>query len=416
MKSTFPRQRVVLLTMLYCFAAALVCGVWSTRSFGSSSVTYESDASLLSSSEIWRAGARSLTSTKEKVDDEELLNLDMDVPGGDLQSSLPQLYHTPEVFALNYKEMSENLRVFIYPNTDNASYEYDVTSDAPVSGSGSDVRFVNLLAKTANVFVTKDPEEAHLFYLPVSFDALITKLGPDGAGQHLREYLQAVRDSFTFWDRSLGADHFYLSTGAYEYVNHRNNLEFTKNAIQVASSPLQPQQFFYPHKDIALPSYRSAGYQSSESQRSHLAHVGNLQSPTPSEWGTDDAFQFESAGSDVHAKFCVMDSVRSVVDALRAGCVPVLVSDSLFYDLPFQDILNWHEFAVVIGTSEMANLKTVLTTMPDGKYEKMQYLGRQASKHMEWNDPPAAYDAFHMSLFQLWMRRHSVKYARRSDS
>lgn len=108
--------------------------------------------------------------------------------------------------------------------------------------------------------------------------------------------------------------------------------------------------------------------------------------------------------------------MRSVVDALRVGCVPVLVLDTLLYDLPFQDILNWREFALVTGASEISHLKKMLTSMPAEEYERMQYLGLQASKHMQWNDPPAEYDAFHMTLFQLWMRRHSVKYARRSDS
>jgi len=112
----------------------------------------------------------------------------------------------------------------------------------------------------------------------------------------------------------------------------------------------------------------------------------------------------------------VTDSLRNVVDALRAGCVPVLLSDTLFYDLPFQDILKWHEFAVVMGASEMGRVKEVMTSMPAGEYKRMQYLGMQASLHMQWNDPPKAYDAFHMTMFELWVRRHSVKYARRTES
>lgn len=422
---SYPRQKVILVALLYCCAAALICGVWSAR-YGLSAAVEDPN---LSPSEIWRAGARSLTSTEEIQSTEEAQaneeTQDTEEPDQDLdlQSSLPQLYHTPQVFALNYKDMIENLRVFIYPNSQNATYEFDVTGDTPVpvdSDSQSEVLFFNLLAKRPNAFVTKDPEEAHLFFLPLSFTAMLTNLGPAAVGVHLRHYLQSIRYSFPFWDRALGSDHFYLTTGAYESYNHRNNLEFNKNAIQVARSPLEPQQFFYPHKDIALPSHQqSPNNHLTPERRSHLAYVGIPRSFTPSEWESDSDFFLESRDGSAQladAKFCVTDSMRHVVDALRAGCVPVLVSDSLFYDLPFQDVLNWHQFAVVIGTSEMASLKTVLTSMPETTYQKMQYLGQQASKHMEWHDPPAPYDAFHMTLFQLWMRRHSVKYGRRAEA
>lgn len=184
------------------------------------------------------AGARSMT---------EVLNL---------KRSLPHLYHTPEIFLLNYKEMSENLKVFIYPNSPNASYEYDVWSGAPTAkGAGSEIHFLNALTRKEDSFVTNSEEEAHLFFMPVSFDVMVSKLGPEGVGNHLRNYVQFVRDRFPFWDRALGSDHFYLATKAYEILNVRNNLEFSKNAIQVACSPLPQQQFFFPHKDIALPSY-----------------------------------------------------------------------------------------------------------------------------------------------------------------
>lgn len=258
MKS-FPTQRLLLLTLLYCCAAALISGVCSTRVASESLLVSPS----FSTAETWTATARPLTSA-EKIETTGVTEVTdetpIDEPQADpelikLQCSLPQLYHTPEVFALNYKEMIENLKVFIYPNSQNMSYEYDVTSEKKsLEGKGLELQFLNLL--TTSDFVTKAPEEAHLFFLPLSFTALVAKLGPRGVGHHLRHYLQDIRENFTFWDRSLGSDHFYFATEGYEPFNHRNNLEFTKNAIQVARSPLPPLQFFYPHKDIALPSYQ----------------------------------------------------------------------------------------------------------------------------------------------------------------
>lgn len=44
----------------------------------------------------------------------------------------------------------------------------------------------------------------------------------------------------------------------------------------------------------------------------------------------------------------------------------------------------------------------------------MQYLGHEARKHLEWNNPPVPYDAFYMTLLELWERRHSIKCGRRN--
>lgn len=436
------KQRVIVLALLYVCAAALICGVWSTafpRRLEESRQTFEKasllvsgddDTAILSSSEIWTAGARSLAST----DDAEPQFSEDDV---DQKRALPQLYHLPEIFALNYDEMAKNLRVYIYPNSQtgskNDSYEYDVENGnqaVPEALEGSEDSttgvFVNLLAKTPHSFLTTDPDAAHLFFLPASIDALHSALGPAGVGNHLRHYIQSIRDRFTFWDRSLGADHFYLASHGYETINHRNNLELSKNAVQVACAPLQPNQAIYPHKDIVIPHYSSLTASPSPS-RSTLAYI-NLdvaQSPLiPQEWTSDSDFVIESDSNLAavliphlaSSKFCVSLSMRNVVDALRHGCVPVIISDSIIYDLPFQDILNWREFSVMIGTEEMADMRNFLSSMDAVSYAKMQYLGLQASKHMQWNDPPAAYDAFHMTMFELWMRRHSVKYARRSET
>jgi hypothetical protein len=442
----FPRkQRVILLTLLYCCAAALmICGVWSMafpRGLAELRHAFDRAADLVSggddtgvlSAEIWTAGARALTSTDDAVSQESAHGAEPQASevGGDLQSSLPLLYHLPQIFALNYQEMAENLRVYTYPNSQtgskNDSYEYIAANEAESQGVDSEesttTGFFNLLARSANRFLTRNPDEAHLFLLPVSIDALHSALGAEGVGNHLRHYVQTIRDNYKFWDRSLGADHFYLASHGFESVNHRNNLELAKNAVQVACSPLGPNQAFYPHKDIVIPHSRAIPAPSAA--RSTLAYV-NLdlaQSPLlPHAWKSDSEFVVEqsdpSPASSVFAssKFCISLSMRNVVDALRHGCVPVVVSDSIIYDLPFQDVLNWREFSVVIGTEEMADVTGVFTSMAPAKYATMQYLGLQASKHMEWNDPPAAYDAFHMTMFQLWMRRHSVKYARRSES
>ncbi|KAG2240557.1 hypothetical protein Bca52824_090699 [Brassica carinata] len=80
-------------------------------------------------------------------------------------------------------------------------------------------------------------------------------------------------------------------------------------------------------------------------------------------------------------KFCIcpggsqVNSAR-ITDSIHYGCVPVILSD--YYDLPFNDILNWRKFAV--------------------------------QKHFQWNSPPVKFDAFHMIMYELWLRHHVIKY------
>lgn len=34
----------------------------------------------------------------------------------------------------------------------------------------------------------------------------------------------------------------------------------------------------------------------------------------------------------------------------------------------------------------------------------------QVQKHFQWNTPPIKYDAFHMVMYELWLRHHVIKY------
>ena len=367
-----------------------------------------------------------------------------------LKKSLPQLYHSPRVFALTYGEMARRMRIFIYPSATKDSYDYVHTSGERTTSNEDELDlsstadfFFRTLAKSEN-FITDNPEEAQLYLLPVSIDSLWIELGPGKVGLQLRRYVQKVRDKYPYWSRSLGADHFYLSCHAYVEDIHRNFLELSKNAIKVACSPLGSKlQDLFPHKDVVFPHYRPISVEDISSalaekleRSSTLAYVSEpLTSDSAAStiwverWRADSAFDVESGPTlDPAAtykklgrsRFCVVFSSHvtlNIVDCLRFGCVPVLVmGNSVFHELPFQNILNWNEFSVLLDIKDVPDLKHLLTDIPEKKYRRMQYLGHQASKHMEWNTPPLAYDAFHMTLYELWLRRHTIRYTRRNSS
>lgn len=47
----------------------------------------------------------------------------------------------------------------------------------------------------------------------------------------------------------------------------------------------------------------------------------------------------------------------------------VIVSD--YYDLPFNDILDWDKFSVILKEDDVLELEKILKSIPEGKYEKM---------------------------------------------
>ena len=73
------------------------------------------------------------------------------------------------------------------------------------------------LMEASRQFVTRDPEKAHLFYLPYSARQLETALYvPDSHDMKplsifLRDYVNMIAAKYPFWNRTHGSDHFLVA-------------------------------------------------------------------------------------------------------------------------------------------------------------------------------------------------------------
>ncbi|XP_034919246.1 probable glycosyltransferase At5g20260 [Populus alba] len=204
---------------------------------------------------------------------------------------------------------------------------------------------------------------------------------------------------FPYWNRTLGADHFYVSCAGLGYESDRNLVELKKNSVQISCFPV-PDGKFVPHKDITLPP---------------LARITRASHAPGNRTVRYLMTSVERLGSSMFCLFEDGADISGIGEALRFGCVPVMVTDRPMQDLPLMDVLSWQKIAVFVGSGGgVKEVKRVLDrTCKDDECEGTRRLGVAASQHFGWNEIPQPYDSFYMVIYQLWLRRHTIRYPRR---
>lgn len=346
----------------------------------------------------------------------------------DLQ--LTDLYHSPEIFKLNYNEMEQNFKIYIYPDGDpNTFYQ----TPRKITGKyASEGYFFQNIRESR--FLTTNPDEAHLFFIPISCHKMRGKgTSYDDMMLIVDEYVKMLSMKYGYWNRTLGADHFFVTchdvgVRATEGVDY-----LVKNSIRVVCSPSYNVGFI-PHKDVALPQVLQpyplpAGGDDVENRTTLGFWAGHRNSKIrvrlAAIWENDTELDISSnrisraIGPLIYqkkyykTKFCIcpggsqVNSAR-IAESIHYGCVPVILSD--YYDLPFNDILNWRKFAVILKESDVYQLKDRLKAISNEEFIALHRNLIKVQKHYFWNTPPVRYDAFHMVMYELWLRRHVIKY------
>lgn len=296
---------------------------------------------------------------------------------------------------------------------------YIYTTPNPTFSNSPESIFYSHLLKSP--LVTQNADEAHLLFVPFA---------PDLSTRSIARLIREIRQSFPYWNRSLGADHFFISRTGIDYASDRNVLELKKNSVQISCFPTISGHFV-PHKDVTLPPPTDSPITLPHARRnkttSFLAYM-KLNKDDKSTWSfidemiDDRDFLIESEPSDhklnmKSSKYCIFiydSDMKWIVDAIASGCVPVIITGRPIQDLPLMDVLRWSEIAVVMSTrGGVKGMKLVLGEISEDKYERMKESGVVATRHLVWNEKPEPYDAFYMVMYQLWLRRHTIRYTRR---
>lgn len=104
------------------------------------------------------------------------------------------------------------LKVYIYRDGSRPIFH-----KPPLKGIYASEGWFMKLMEENKQFVTRDPEKAHLFYLPYS--ARQMGLALYVAGSHdlkplsnfLRDYVNMIAAKYPFWNRTHGSDHFLVA-------------------------------------------------------------------------------------------------------------------------------------------------------------------------------------------------------------
>nr|XP_011457789.1 PREDICTED: probable glycosyltransferase At5g20260 isoform X2 [Fragaria vesca subsp. vesca] len=350
------------------------------------------------------------------------------------------IYKNPYAFHQSHIEMIKRFKIWSYKEG-----ERPLVHLGPMYKRKYDMEgyFIDEIEREEIPFRAKHPDEAHMFFLPFSvafivdyvYEPIITReeYHPNRLQQIVMDYVTVVAHKYPYWNRTNGADHFMVSCHDWGRKISVGHSELYKNFVRVLCNA-NTSEGFEPRRDVSLP---QVFLQSGEPGPSNLAHQsprsrrtlafyaggahGLIRAILLHHWkGKDNKVQvYETVPESMnytalmeHSKFCLCPSgtevaTPRVVEAIYAGCVPVIISDN--YTLPLSDVLNWSQFSVNIAVAKIPEIKTILQAIPNEEYLKMQRRVLKVQRHFVLNKPAKPFDVIHMVLHSVWLRRLNFK-------
>lgn len=151
--------------------------------------------------------------------------------------------------------MNRSFKIFVYPHKKDDPFANALlpVDSEPGGNYASESYFKKVLMRSH--FITKDPSEADLFFLPFSIARLRhdPRVDVGGIQDFIKLYISNISKNYPYWNRSGGVDHFYVACHSTGRSAMEKALEVKFNAIQVVCSSSYFLSGYIAHKDASLP-------------------------------------------------------------------------------------------------------------------------------------------------------------------
>ncbi|XP_050259832.1 probable glycosyltransferase At5g25310 [Quercus robur] len=230
-------------------------------------------------------------------------------------------------FSSTYKEMESKFKVYVYQDDVlNKYYKFPFPTTDPdrltweYRNEGYFFRNINM-----STFLTTDPKQAQLFFIPIRTH-LMQSTGPyKKMAIVVKNYVQSLVNEHPYWNRSQGADHFFVNCHKIGVLATRN-FPLLKNAIRVLCATWHAFEFDR-SKDMFLP---PPGYDFKEYRRRLVK----------SKISEDLEIDVCSCSMALYYYYAAC-----ITEAIVENCIPVVSFRNP--DLPFNNTLDWTKFSVI---------------------------------------------------------------------
>lgn len=120
--------------------------------------------------------------------------------------------------------MERRFKVYVYEEG-----ELPLVHDGPCKNIyTSEGRFIHEMEKSNNKFRTRNPEAAHVYFMPFSVTWMVRYLYQPNTynvtplKEFVSDYVRIISRKHSFWNKTQGADHFMVS--CHDWVSTINSL------------------------------------------------------------------------------------------------------------------------------------------------------------------------------------------------